>query len=167
MGRAGRAHPEACEELRRRGLDPILFHARFAMCDRQRLEARVLQTFGRESTMDMRAGQILVATQVVEQSLDLDFDFMVSDLAPIDLLVQRAGRVWRRAREWRPLAGAQFAVLSPEPNAQAGADWFSGFLRRASYVYGDHALLWRSAEVLFGESVYGATGLDHVSFFID
>lgn len=88
-------------------LNPMLFHARFPAEDRMRLEDKVLRTFGKEATREN--GQrperaVLVATQVVEQSLDLDFDLMVSDLAPVDLLLQRAGRLWRHPRGDRPLA---------------------------------------------------------------
>ena len=77
-------------------LDPeslILFHARFAMVDRIGIEEKVISYFGKRSRAADRSGKLLIATQVVEQSLDLDFDLMVSDLAPIDLLIQRAGRL--------------------------------------------------------------------------
>lgn len=73
-----------------------LFHARFTAFDRDAVEKRVLQCFGRNGKRTRSA--ILVATQVVEQSLDLDFDHMVSALAPIDLLIQRAGRLHRHCR---------------------------------------------------------------------
>jgi len=87
-------------------LNPMLFHARFPAEDRARLEGEVLRKFGKEATREN--GQrpekaVLVATQVVEQSLDLDFDLMVSDLAPLDLLLQRAGRLWRHLRGSRLL----------------------------------------------------------------
>ncbi|MBO1437419.1 CRISPR-associated helicase Cas3' [Meiothermus sp. CFH 77666] len=94
--------------LKQRGcLNPMLFHARFPAEDRARLEDEVLARFGKDSTLEN--GQrpqkaVLVATQVVEQSLDLDFDLMVSDLAPVDLLLQRAGRLWRHKRSNRPIA---------------------------------------------------------------
>ena len=69
----------------------MLFHARFAMTDRLAIEERALELFGKKGTPDQRKGRVLVATQVVEQSLDLDFDLMVTDLAPIDLLVHAPG----------------------------------------------------------------------------
>lgn len=77
-------------------VEVMLFHARFTMQDRKTVESKVLASFGREAKRDRK--RILVATQVVEQSLDLDFDVMVTELAPIDLLIQRAGRLHRHRR---------------------------------------------------------------------
>lgn len=79
-----------------------LFHARYPAEDRKVLENRVLSLFGKEAhSRPHRA--VLVATQVVEQSLDVDFDVMVTDIAPIDLVLQRAGRMHRHDRPERPI----------------------------------------------------------------
>lgn len=77
-----------------------IFHARFPADERAQREAAVLSTFGKEGKRPARA--LLVATQVVEQSLDIDFDFLISDLAPVDLLLQRVGRLHRHQRPARP-----------------------------------------------------------------
>lgn len=82
----------------------ILFHARFPADQRGEIERKVLALFGAEGERPMRA--LLIATQVAEQSLDIDFDFMLSDLAPVDLLLQRAGRLHRHVRK-RPARHAQ------------------------------------------------------------
>lgn len=167
---------EAAALLELRGLEPIVFHARFAMVDRQAIEAEVTRVFGKASSPEIRRGRVIVASQVVEQSLDLDFDLMVSDLAPVDLLIQRAGRVWRHAGRPRPLGEPRLLVVSPAPAADAGREWFSSVFPKAAWVYRNHALLWRSAEVLFAagaivspgairglvEAVYGAEALDGV-----
>jgi CRISPR-associated endonuclease/helicase Cas3 len=141
----------ACDRLRTRGLDPLLFHARFAMTDRQRIEAEVMSRFGRDrgSGAKTPCGHVLVATQVIEQSLDLDFDLMVTDLAPIDLMIQRAGRLWRHARNARPIGGPELVVLSGEPVDAPDKDWANRVLGRGAPVYPDHALLWRSARAMF------------------
>lgn len=55
------------------------------------IETDVLKNFGKESGPDQRRGRIVVATQVIQQSLDSDFDAMITDLALIDLIIQRAG----------------------------------------------------------------------------
>ena len=138
---------EAHMELERRGLAPDLFHARFALADRLATERRVMRTFGKESSEQERRGAVLVATQVVEQSLDLDFDILVSDLAPVDLLVQRAGRLWRHRRRYRAGRPEMF-VVTPVPSADAGADWFPSVFPRAARVYPDHARLWLTARLL-------------------
>ncbi|UXH76794.1 CRISPR-associated helicase Cas3' [Roseateles amylovorans] len=80
----------------------LLFHARFPADERGDLEKSVLSLFGAGGVRPARA--LLVATQVAEQSLDIDFDFLLSDLAPVDLLLQRAGRLHRHERPQRPAA---------------------------------------------------------------
>lgn len=82
----------------------LLFHARFPADQRGERERQVLSAFGAEGQRPARA--LLVATQVAEQSLDIDFDFMLSDLAPVNLLLQRAGRLHRHVRK-RPAQHAE------------------------------------------------------------
>ncbi|MCL4298321.1 MAG: CRISPR-associated helicase Cas3' [Anaerolineae bacterium] len=74
-------------------IDLLILHARFPLADRQHLEELIRQEYGPGGNRPSRS--IVVGTQVLEQSLDLDFDLMVSDLAPVDLLLQRMGRVHR------------------------------------------------------------------------
>ena len=137
----------------------LLFHARFAMGDRLDIENTVINTFGKRSIGAERQGKILVATQVVEQSLDLDFDLLVSDLAPMDLIIQRAGRLHRHRRDehGNPLpidAGTDgreasyFLIYSPEPSEDAGGDWFKRAFPKAAYVYPSHGCLWLTARLL-------------------
>lgn len=82
--------------------DVHLFHARYLFKDRERIEEETLWRFGKQSDEVERPHRaVLIATQVIEQSLDLDFDLMVSDFAPVDLLLQRSGRIWRHANNPR------------------------------------------------------------------
>jgi CRISPR-associated endonuclease/helicase Cas3 len=126
-----------------------LFHARFTVGDRQRIEDDVLAWFGKQSTDADRRGKILIATQVVEQSLDIDFDAMVTDLAPIDLIIQRAGRLHRH-RERRSGAGETptLLILSPSPVEVPARDWFTSIFPRAGRVYEKHGQLWLTARLL-------------------
>lgn len=91
---------------------PTLHHSRFAAEDRTRLDARVEAVLGAGRGM---GGMILVGTQTLEQSLDIDADFLVTDLCPMDVLLQRIGRLHRHARD-RPTGfqTAETLVLHPE-----------------------------------------------------
>jgi CRISPR-associated endonuclease/helicase Cas3 len=82
-------------------IDRMLLHARFPLEQRQELETLLTKKYGSDKTLRPTKG-IVIGTQVLEQSLDLDFDIMVSDLAPIDLLLQRAGRMHRHKETKRP-----------------------------------------------------------------
>lgn len=120
-----------------------LFHARFLFKDRQEREARCLRQFGKPdepggATPDRPRRSILVATQVIEQSLDLDFDLMVSEIAPVDLLLQRSGRLHRHWRSDRSYIGPpELQLLVP----QIDADDLPVFERATTYVYDEHILL--------------------------
>jgi CRISPR-associated endonuclease/helicase Cas3 len=134
-----------------------LFHSRYAMGDRLAIEAEVLRRFGLHSTSEMRRGQVLIATQVVEQSLDLDFDRMVSDLAPVDLVIQRAGRLQRHARS---AEGNLFVngvekrespalhLLCPEFTNEPDSSWYKRLFPKASFVYPDAGQLWLTQRAL-------------------
>ncbi len=136
----------------------MLFHSRFAMVDRRRIEARTLDLFDKKSIGDKRQGQILIATQVVEQSLDLDFDVMISDLAPIDLLIQRAGRLHRHVRDnaGNPLKeGAVdrrgelcLYVFGPLPTKTPAEDWLKSKLPGTQAVYKHVGQLWLTQQLL-------------------
>jgi len=91
-----------------------LFHARYPADERLTRETRVLDTFGEgddEHPVTRPRRAILIATQVVEQSLDLDFDVLVTDLAPVDLILQRAGRLHRHERPAATRGGHPEPVL--------------------------------------------------------
>jgi CRISPR-associated endonuclease/helicase Cas3 len=95
-------------------LDDIgtLHHGRFARVDRIRLDAAVEAAIGK---VRPDGPLVLIGTQTLEQSLDIDADLLITDLAPIDVLLQRIGRLHRHERE-RPAAfrRARAVVLTPE-----------------------------------------------------
>jgi CRISPR-associated endonuclease/helicase Cas3 len=128
---------------RKAGGAPVLFHARMRGKDRGALEREVLDRFGPHGR---RGGALLIATQVVEQSLDLDFDLLVTDLAPVDLVLQRAGRLHRHRTTYRP---ADFTVprlvLVEPPRDETARVQFGP----SGHVY-DPATLWLSHDALSG-----------------
>jgi CRISPR-associated endonuclease/helicase Cas3 len=71
-----------------------------------------MERFGKNGRT--RCGSILVSTQVVEQSVDLDADLLISELAPTDMLLQRLGRLWRHERKQRPVDSARLCIIEEE-----------------------------------------------------
>lgn len=139
-----------------------LFHSRFAMIDRQFIENKTLTLFGKKDKQQ-RAGQVLMATQVVEQSLDLDFDVLISDIAPIDLIIQRAGRLHRhnRDRQGGLLSEGELDqrdppvlyLLTPCANEDANERWLKPLLPSVEYVYPDIGQLWLTTKLLTDKKV--------------
>jgi CRISPR-associated endonuclease/helicase Cas3 len=118
------------------GIDdtPAPHHSRFAPDDRERLDDEIEAAFGEEA--DREGGLMCVATQTVEQSLDIDADLLITDLAPVDILLQRIGRLHRHPDRDRP-AGYQRAetqVLVPEQRDLG--EWVTSTGR----VSGEHGL---------------------------
>jgi CRISPR-associated endonuclease/helicase Cas3 len=116
-----------------------LFHARFLYDDRARREQAALRRFGKPGASVVRPRRaVLVATQVIEQSLDLDFDLMVSDLAPVDLVLQRSGRLHRHRRDTRPPALREPTLWLLASEERNGLPVFTG---GTTFVYDEHVLL--------------------------
>lgn len=124
------------------GDDVVLLHSRFIAQHRAVKERDLVARLGPHGDRPQRL--VVVGTQVLEQSLDVDFDVMYTDLAPMDLLLQRSGRLHRHGRPCRPAA-----VASPEVMV-TGVDWQTEPptpVPGSTFVYGDAKLL-RAASLL-------------------
>jgi CRISPR-associated endonuclease/helicase Cas3 len=151
------------DALSPQGVEVELFHARFPFGQRQAIEEHVLLRYGAQG--DSRPSRaVLVATQVIEQSLDLDFDLMASELAPADLVLQRAGRLHRHRRGHRPagLRSPQLWLLLPELEGEIPRFGSSEFVYDRHVLLRSYLALRERAEVCLPddietlvESVYG------------
>jgi CRISPR-associated endonuclease/helicase Cas3 len=121
----------------------LLFHARFPQVWRDEREKQVRRLADRDSKRDRPF--IIVATQVIEQSLDLDFDLIVTDLPPMDLLIQRIGRLHRHREhdKMRPQNMRDPRVLITRPEQEGEAPKFGKDERLGSRggVYERYVLL--------------------------
>ena len=88
-----------------------LLHSRFPFWRREKIEDEWMTRFGKNGAT--RCGSILVSTQIVEQSVDLDADLLITELAPTDMLLQRLGRLWRHDRkdDDRPVDTARLCIV--------------------------------------------------------
>ncbi len=119
------------------GANVILYHAQYILSDRAKKEEEILKTAGKHSDYISRKDSIIIGTQVLEQSLDIDFDLIVTDLCPMDLLIQRIGRLHRHIRPDRPIKQAECLVLGNNGE----------FEKSSEYIYG-RWLLMRTSELI-------------------
>ena len=113
-----------------------ILHSRYMFKDRQAREKMITDKVGKDDK-NRPYRSILVATQVIEQSLDFDFDIMYTDFAPIDLMIQRVGRVHRHIRSSRPIKNLTLWIEDvKEDNGIPKFDFVV-----AKYIYDKHILL--------------------------
>lgn len=140
------------KKLQAQGVTTGLVHSRFRRKDRDSHEQYWTTAFGKKGASERSSmGRILVGTQVLEQSLDLDADFLVTRLAPMDLLIQRFGRLWRHQETVRPeacQAAVALVLASPEEKStlitRTGLEQPFGSTGRIYHPY----TLFRTLEVL-------------------
>ena len=112
------------------GNGPAMHHGRFAVEDRRLLDEAVEQALGKEGRKP--GGRVVIGTQTLEQSLDIDADILMSDLCPVDVLLQRIGRLHRHAGADRPrgFAAPCSVVLAPENGPEGLEEGLDGGLMR-------------------------------------
>ena len=100
---------------------PALHHSRFAVEDRRLLDDAVERALGKDR---VPGGVVVIGTQTLEQSLDIDADYLITDLCPVDVLLQRIGRLHRHGRSDRPARFSEpgCVVLVPETGLESGLD---------------------------------------------
>ncbi|MEW2173434.1 CRISPR-associated helicase Cas3' [Streptomyces sp. NPDC007027] len=146
-----------------------LLHSRYPADQRARITGECEAAYGKpgDGSASVRSASVLVATQVVEQSLDLDFDLVVSDLAPIAQLLQRAGRGRRHRRG--PLGRPAWAAAEDEP-ALVVLDPLTAEAPEPPRSWGrvyDAGLLMRTSQVLRGRASGGIAVPDDVQRLVD
>ncbi len=125
-----------------------LLHSRFPFFRREQLENDWMNQLGKDPGSRPN-GCILVSTQIAEQSVDIDADLLMTDLAPTDMLLQRIGRLWRHDRPTRPCPRPEVWIQMPQPDDAALREMSEKELRQAlgksARVYAPYILL-RSVE---------------------
>ena len=144
-----------CQELYKKlgHLNPLCYHSKFTFNDRRTKEKRIDDA------------NLLIATQVVEVSLDIDYDVMFTECAPPDALVQRAGRVNRR----RTKTGSWIYIFTPSNISEKIYEQDSpGLLLRSFEKFkSSRPELTESDLITIVEEIYTGIDIEHSEKFID
>ena len=132
-----------------------LLHSRYPAFRRTQLEEVWMERLGKEGGRPK--GCILVATQVVEQSVDIDADLLITELAPTDMLLQRMGRLCRHNRKHRPEGAGQAWIYGPLDVQWESANQFNDALGVSRFVYAPY-ILWKTLEVWRDRSLVNLPG---------
>lgn len=132
------------------GVETGLLHSRFTPSDRERNERRWTELYGKRSDERSLCGRILVGTQVLEQSLDIDADFLVTRLCPSDMLFQRMGRLWRHEQVMRP-GGAKREAWALAPSLREALSSPASAFGVSGVIYAPYVLA-RTLEVWSGRT---------------
>ncbi len=121
-----------------------LIHSRFPAKDRNALEDLWMERLGNGKNSDRSQGSLLISTQVLEQSVDVDSDFLITDLAPTDFIVQRAGRLFRHeGRTNRSCNKAEMWIVCPSLSRITDLKDLRNRLGVHAKIYSEY-VLWRS-----------------------
>lgn len=123
-----------------------LLHSRYIQEDRERLEKKWLSVFGK-GTRENTHGAVLVGTQVLEQSLDIDSDLLVSRIAPIDMVLQRIGRLWRHRQNDGTRVCSKPVCIVIHPSMEEVLNDIDEAFGNSSFVYSSY-VLYRSLKSL-------------------
>jgi len=126
------------------GPEIALLHSRFPHFRREELENDWMDRLGKDGKRRPQNGCVLVSTQVAEQSVDIDADLLITDLAPTDMLLQRLGRLWRHERQrssLRPEVWIRSVALSNKQLRSASIKELLWALGKSARVYAPYVLL--------------------------
>ncbi len=126
-----------------------LLHSRYPLWRRHQIEGFWLDSLGKDHPEKRPHGSVLVSTQILEQSVDVDFDLMVSDIAPCDLLFQRLGRLWRHSRGNRPAEEAEFCWIDRKLREAGSIDGVKSASGASGRIY-PLFLLYRTEKIWSG-----------------
>jgi CRISPR-associated endonuclease/helicase Cas3 len=144
---AQRCYRAAKSATRQGDGDIGLLHSAFPPWRRDILENEWMERLGKTAARSV--GSLLVSTQVVEQSVDIDADLLVTDIAPTDMLFQRMGRIWRHQRNDRRATRPEVWIIEPPTDDFEDAESFRDALGPSAFVYSPY-VLWRSLQVWRG-----------------
>ncbi|MFC9931721.1 CRISPR-associated helicase Cas3' [Streptomyces sp. NPDC127190] len=154
VDRAQGIYRDLCEG----GFDGVVYllHARLCAAHRAERTAECLRLMGPEAGDGRPERMVVIATQLAEQSFDVDADVLITDLAPTDLLLQRIGRLHRHGGTRRPAAHRVPRVVVT--GVACGEDGTPRFLRASERIYGLWSLL--RAAALVSEAAGALTAAD-------